>query len=43
MHCRSRKQPWKRKTLFKENKKKLMFEISIVAIMKLFLFNSIGS
>jgi hypothetical protein len=39
MQCRSRGQPWKRTTL----NKKIMFEIIIVAIMKLSLFNFIGS
>ena len=43
MQCRYRRLHWKRRTLFKENKKKLMFEIIIVTIMKLCLFNSIES
>jgi hypothetical protein len=42
MQCRPRREPWKRRTLFKENDN-FDVEIIIVAIMKLRLFNSFES
>ena len=46
VQCRSRRQPWKRRTLFKENNNFDVWDYYytyVVVIMKLCLFNSIGS